>query len=390
VPTHRLQLRQIFGSTWQPYASAVALLVAADALMFLGDRYLIHFGFPWALVSLLVIAATANIWGVRAALLVLVLSAVTGDIIVPDQHISYLSDEHFSWTIRIIRTILFGLCGGTLVVIAWQARVMRERAALRREVVQSLQRMVLPEKLVSVPGCDIAAHYRPSRQEEEVGGDFYDVFPVDAAQGLYGFFMGDVMGKGKEAAEHTAMLRYTARAYFGYASGPAEVMRRLNNLVEAQVSSFGSASLFLGLYHAPSGMIRYTNAGHEPPLLARADGSVEWLNSTGTLVGILANAPYEEVQIELGAGDVLLLVTDGVTEARDREGEFLDEKGTWRLLRPCLAAPRASGVVEQFQQRLEAFMAGRQRDDIAILLFRRLAPKPTTVPKSRKVAVKSN
>ncbi len=375
----------------RPYASAAVLLAFAYGLMWLGDRHLLHYGFPWALVSLLVIAAVSSLWGSRPALMVLALSAVFGDEIVPDLHVSYLDPlgVHLGWHVRLIRTLMFAACGLALIAVAWQARVMRERAAQRREVVQSLQRMVLPDILAAVPGCDIAARYRPARQEEEVGGDFYDVFPVDAARGLYGLFLGDVVGKGKEAAQHTALLRYTARAFCALGDGPAAALARLNALLESQASSLGSASLFLGLYHAPSGTLRYANAGHEPPLLARADGTVEWLPPTGTLLGVAADAPYEEQRVELCAGDSLLLVTDGVTEARDPSGEFLDTEGTERLLRPCLSAPTAAAVAEQFHQRLESFMAGRQRDDIAILLLRRPVPIPARTPKPRPAALRS-
>jgi serine phosphatase RsbU (regulator of sigma subunit) len=247
--------------------------------------------------------------------------------------------------------------------------------------------MVLPDALASVPGCDIAAHYRPARQEEEVGGDFYDVFPVDAARGCYGLLIGDVVGKGKEAAEHTALLRYTARAFCALGDGPAAALSRLNALLESQASELGSASLFLGLYHADTGTMCYANAGHEPPLLARADGAVEVLGTTGTLLGVVADASYGKATVVLLPGDALLLVTDGVTEARDPDGVFLEDTGSRRLLRASLSAATASAVVKDFAQRLETFMAGRRRDDIAILLLRRLAPVSSPALHGHQVAV---
>lgn len=376
------QPKQFSWQVLRPFAFALGLLVFSDGLMYLGDHYLVHEGFPWALVSLLVLGAVASLWGLRAAALALLLTAFFGDVIVPDQHISFFSEVHFSLSIRLIRTFLFMLCGGTLIVVVWQARVMRERAALRREVLQAMQRMVLPETLPAIPGCDLASLYFPARQEEEVGGDFFDVFPVDAAQEVFGILIGDVVGKGKEAAEHTALLRYTARAYAGLNTGPADVLRRLNALLESQASLMGSASMFVGIYHAATGVLHYANAGHEPPLLARADGALELLSSTGTLVGILADAPYTQVETQLLPGDSLLLVTDGVTEARNAQGQFLDEAGAWRLLHPSLMAPSATRVVAQFYQRLEAFMDGYQRDDIAVLFLRRtFVPAETSHPR---------
>ena len=99
----------------------------------------------------------------------------------------------------------------------------------------------------------MAALCRPARAEEEVGGDFYDLFPLGGDR--YGLLLGDVQGKGKEAAASTALLRYAARALAGAGSGPAAVLDQLNRLLDAQEREFGTASLFLGLLDAPSGRL---------------------------------------------------------------------------------------------------------------------------------------
>jgi serine phosphatase RsbU (regulator of sigma subunit) len=368
----------------RPFLYALALLLVVDSLMMAGDRYLAAYAFPWATVSLLVIAAVANLWGVRPALMVLLLACLFGDLIAPGQHISLIS-PHFSWKVRLTRTLLFSICGSALILVAWQSRLMRERAAQRQLVVQALQRMVLPDTLPRITGCDLASLYRPARSEEEVGGDFYDVFPIKHTHNLYGILFGDVVGKGKEAAEHTAVLRYTTRAYLGLGLGPAECLARLNELLDAQKSALGSASLFLGVLDAETGRLCYANAGHEPPLLTRGTERGDSLAATGMLVGVLADAPYEEAEIEIAPGDSLLLVTDGVTEARDSTGRFLDEDGVWDLLRPSLRAGMASAVVTAFAARLDHFTDGVQRDDIAILFLRR--PKPLRLAKAWRSGV---
>lgn len=365
-------------SAWrklQPYFLAALIAVVADGLMNFGQSYL-HGNFPWALMSLLIVAAVASFLGIRPAVLVLLSSALFGYYYEPDKVLSGDGVAFVSVHVRLLHVLLFGVCGGLLIAFAWQARAMRAREALRREVLQALQRMVMPETLALIPGYEVAFHYQPARQEEEVGGDFYDVFLVDAARGLYGIVMGDVVGKGKEAAEHTALLRYTARAYAAVCDGPAEILRRLNALVEAQRFTLGSASLFVGLLDAERGRLCYANAGHEPPLLSHPDGDEEALDATGPLIGIVEDALYAEATLDFSPGDSLLLVTDGVTEARDPQGRFLDDAGVRRLLRPSLRAPSAAGAVVEFQERLDTFMAGRQRDDIAILLLRRPAPRP--------------
>ncbi len=206
----------------RPYLLAVLLFLGASGLMYVGDTVLLNFGFPWALVSLLVIAATASLWGARPAIVVLVLSALFGELIVPDLHIAYLYGHDLSWHVRVVRMLLFIACGAATVWLTFQARRMQEQAERRRGVVETLQRMISPERLSGVPGYDISGIYRPARHEDEVGGDFYDLYPI--APGVYGLLIGDVMGKGKEAAEYTAVLRYSVRAFTGLAQSPAQAL----------------------------------------------------------------------------------------------------------------------------------------------------------------------
>ncbi len=359
----------------RPYLLAGGLFLAASALMGVGNAALLRFGFSWALLSLLVVVAAASLWGVRPGLLVLALSAGYGAAVVPHWQppvrLPVAPAEH----VLVIRTLLFVLCGGAGVWLTQRARQMQSQAETRRGVVTALRSSILPDTLADAPGYDIGGVYRPFHQEEEVGGDFYDFYPLGA--GRYGLLLGDVMGKGKEAAASIALLRYSVRAFSSTNSDPARIMAQLDDLIVRQQMRFETASLFLGILDTGSGTLRYASAGHEPPLLRRANGGEEVLDSTGPILGIGLGAEYEEGLVSLNAGDALLLMTDGVTEARDRRGQFVDSVGAWRLFRAALAEAErekhsSQATVAALDTALAATLGPRQRDDIAMLLLRRM------------------
>jgi len=238
-------------SRFLPYLLSACLFAVASAVMYVGDAHLVRYGFPWALVYLLVVAAVASLWGARPAVLALALSALFGDLIVPDLHISYFYGHDPSWRVRVLRMLLFVACGVALVWLTERARHMQEKSEQRRAVVEALQRMILPERLADVPGYDLSGFYLPARQEEAVGGDFYDFYPTGT--GTYGLLIGDVMGKGKEAAASTALLRYSVRALTSMGMGPAQVLSQLNVLPSTRPpSSSGFWSLRRGHCASPA------------------------------------------------------------------------------------------------------------------------------------------
>lgn len=353
------------------YAMALVWTVIADTIMYLGDRYLARTSFPWALLSLLLVAGVADIYGTGPSVLVLVLSALFADLIVPDLHISYFQSGVSLWSTSPIRVLLFAACGATIILLAHQARAMREDAERRRAVVQALQSMVLPEVLVAPDGYAVAGAYKPAKIDEDVGGDFYDFFPIAADRGLWGMLMGDVLGKGKEAAAFTGLLRYTIRAYAHAELEPGTILAKLGALVEAQKSKLATASVFFAVLETQSGELCYANAGHEPPILMHPNGVSEELTPTGPIIGATSQATYESKSLVLEKGDTLFLFTDGLTEARNDRGEFLDTAGAVRLLRQALRANDASEAVVAIEVGLSDFTGGRQRDDLALMLLRR-------------------
>ena len=352
-----------------PYLWSLTLMFGASAFLWVGDQMTLRYALPWGMISLLIVASSAVLWGVRPAALVLVITGLFGDVVAPDLHISYFLGQPAPWHVHMTRMLLYLICGSTMIWLAHQARTMRERTERKQLALQAMQALAAPAHLAKATGWDVASLYLPARQEEEVGGDFYDFFAIDG--GLYGVLLGDVMGKGKEAAAHTAMLRYTVRAYASEGHAPGVILGRLNDQVDADPHA-STASLFFGILNADTGCLEYASAGHEPPILFRPDGATEELAATGPLIGVGAGIQYFLKKATIGPGDRLLIVTDGVTEARSVSGKFLDMDGAARLFKSCRAVD-AHGVVVEFVDSVMQFAGGDNRDDIAILLLCRAA-----------------
>ncbi len=352
----------------RPYLLALLLFIAAGALMSAGDAAAMRYGFSWPLVALLLVAATAGLWGARPAVLILVLSIVYGIAAAPRFQSPFLHTP-LTWPMLGVRAVLFTACAAAAVWLIDRVRLMQGRAETRREVVLALQSMHLPTQLAHATGYDLSGLYKPAQEEEEVGGDFYDFYPTGSGQ--FCLLIGDVMGKGKEAAASTALLRYAVRAFCSAGADPAQIITQLNTLIETQGLSFETASLFVGLLEPHSGSLAYANAGHEPPLLKRADGGEQALAVTGPILGVGLDARYENKSVALETQDSLLLMTDGVTEARNKHGEFLGSAGAWWMLRTALRAPSTQIALASVDRALTDYISGPRCDDIALLLLRR-------------------
>jgi phosphoserine phosphatase RsbU/P len=202
----------------------------------------------------------------------------------------------------------------------------RERQRLQH-LVTTLQRSLLPPVLPAVPGLEAAAHYRIA-SVDEVGGDFYDLFPLP---GRWGLFLGDVCGKGAPAAALTSLIRYTLRAAAVYDPDPAAVLHTLNTALHEEYQqdgqSFCTAIFGLLTPEADGFTLTFASGGHPDPLLMYADGAAAYQMAAprGMLLGVLDDATYTAVSIRLRPGDSLLLYTDGLTEARTGTGRYGDE-----------------------------------------------------------------
>jgi serine phosphatase RsbU (regulator of sigma subunit) len=245
------------------------------------------------------------------------------------------------------------------------ARLYSERTA----IAQSLQRSLLPPGLPEIPGVEVEVVYRAAGEGNEVGGDFYDVFPI--RDGCWGFAIGDVCGTGPEAAAVTGLARHALRllAREGF-SGPS-VLERLN----AAILDEGARSRFLTLLYGElwpqsdgSAILKIVCAGHPLPLRLRPDGSVDAAAESQPLLGVMEDLELYEQTFELDPGDVLLCVTDGVTERREGS-RMLGDDGLADVLATCTGLT-AGAVAARIQRAVERFASDAPSDDMAILAMR--------------------
>ena len=248
-------------------------------------------------------------------------------------------------------------------------RLLEESLEKRRleqdvKMAAEIQKGLLPSAAPAVPGYDLAGSNRPSRA---VGGDYYD-FSVD--QGRLLFALGDVAGKGTSAALLMAVLRAAVRGHWGEGTA-SEAMVRINCTICQNVTEGKYITFFLGRLDPPSGLVSYVNAGHNPPLLIRAGGTVETLTEGGMVLGLFDAVPYAEGTAELRSGDTLLVFSDGVTETLNPAGE---EFGESRLV--AVAAKKREGTAEELQSgilaELERYSPGiRVSDDRTLIVLKR-------------------
>lgn len=245
------------------------------------------------------------------------------------------------------------------------ARLYSERTAIS----QSLQRSLLPPELPEVPGVEVEVIYRAAGEGNEVGGDFYDLFPI--RDGAYGFAIGDVCGTGPEAAAVTGLARHALRLLAREGLGGPAVLERLN----AAILDEGARSRFLTLLYGelwpqPDGCARLkvVCAGHPPPLRLRQDGTVRAAADPQPLLGVLEDLELYEQTVMLDPGDVLLCVTDGVTERREGT-RMLGDDGLVEVLSTCTGL-NAGAVAARIMRAVERFAASAPSDDMAILALR--------------------
>ncbi|MBD0739361.1 GAF domain-containing SpoIIE family protein phosphatase [Streptomyces sp. CBMA29] len=246
--------------------------------------------------------------------------------------------------------------------------------AASRELARSLQDSLLPPVLRPVPGVDAAALYIPASGDISVVGDFYDLFQARGA--WWTAVMGDVCGKGTEAAKVTALARYTLRADAGEHLSPAVVLDRLNTAMLAQGAPRFLTAVQTTFRTTGSGVSgRLCLAGHPPALIRRADGRVRQTGASGTLLGVVDPVRLTNVRFRLAPGDLLLLYTDGACEARpDPRGAgprqpMFDEAALARTLADTHAMD-AAATIAHIADTLGDYHGGWASDDTALLALR--------------------
>ncbi len=265
--------------------------------------------------------------------------------------------------------------------LGWRAGLAIDNARLyeiQRHIAVTLQRGILPPELPEIPGVEAAARFSPMGDGLEVGGDFYDLFPVGDA---WAAVIGDVCGKGAEAASLTALARHGIRTLSRGGTAPADVLLALNEVI---VESQGLDSRFSTAAYARlapgDGSLTATvaSAGHPLPLIVRRDGGVETLGEPGMLLGPFAEIRVTERAGELRAGDALVLYTDGVTEARGAREMFGEER--LRELLSRQAGRSAHEIAAIVERSVVAFHGGPLSDDLAVLVLRVVEPSAMMDP----------
>ncbi|MGI8685105.1 MAG: PP2C family protein-serine/threonine phosphatase [Acidimicrobiales bacterium] len=244
-------------------------------------------------------------------------------------------------------------------------RQSRERAM---RIARTLQDSLLPPTPPRLPGLELASRYHPAGDGSEVGGDFYDVF--QNGRDDWGIVLGDVCGKGTEAAALTALARYSIRATAIRSRRPGSILRTLNEVVHAQYPERFCTVLYSRLRRqGDNWQLTVASGGHPPCLLVRSTGELVELGEPGIIVGPFPSASFPEVTDELLAGDLLVFYTDGVTEARGAGGTFY---GEWRLkdLLRSMAGRAAADVARAVEAAVLDFQGGFASDDLAVLVVR--------------------
>lgn len=283
--------------------------------------------------------------------------------------------------------------------IARRAAMALDNARLfgqRSRIATRLQDSLLPPRLPDVPGAVVAARYATAEEAVEVGGDFYDVIALPGGCRL--LVIGDVSGRGVEAAGTTGLARHTLRA-LARDTSPGQALTRLNDVLLDQADAEGAGERFLTAVAAryerdgDGALLHVARAGHPPAVLARADGTTSLVRPDGPLLGVLRPVEVGEAVVRLGPGDCFLLFTDGITEARRGEELFgearLADAVSACVRRPGFGTPTSDGdggertgadqLADAVLDAVTAFESAPGGDDRALLVLH-VPRRPMSVP----------
>jgi phosphoserine phosphatase RsbU/P len=231
------------------------------------------------------------------------------------------------------------------------------------ERAREIQQALLPKEIAQVPGFEVVAAWEPARL---VGGDYYDV--VRLSETKLGICIADVVGKGVSAALLMANVQATVRAYASEQAAPPWLCRRVNEILCSNLADDKFVTLFYGVLDAEARTLRYTTAGHLPPLLVRRDGTHDTLREGGAVLGVFRDWDYQEGCIALSPGDRIYLFTDGITEATGANGEEFGETGVLEFaIRE--SACSAGEIRERLLGEVRQFCDCQFHDDATLLLI---------------------
>ncbi len=240
-------------------------------------------------------------------------------------------------------------------------------------VAGEIQQAILPQKFPPIEEmADMVDLFATMTPAKEVGGDFFDFFKIDEKR--LGFVIADVSGKGVPASIFMAVSRTLLRATGMRGIDTNECLNYVNNMLCHESIDSMFVTVFYGIYNTETGLVEYTNAGHNPPYVVRADGTVETLPMSENIVaGMFDDFTFTQSTLQLDKGDMLVLFTDGVTEAFNTSGEMFDEKGLETTLENKGAGKSSHDICQEILKDVNDFSGKEpQSDDITLMAIRRL------------------
>ena len=251
---------------------------------------------------------------------------------------------------------------------------LRDLLVERSRIAATLQASLVPGRLPAIAGTEAATRYLPAGDGSEVGGDFYDIFPL--ADGCWGIVLGDVSGKGAEAAAVTGLTRYTLRTLANPAHPPSRTLGELNTRLLAATTDECHCTLVYAVARPTTAGLELTVslAGHHPPLVLRRTGRVEPVGQLGTVVGLFESPELHDHTVTLSPGEFICMFTDGLVEARNGK-EFFGTERAAAVLEQCADQP-TDAIAEELVASVRRFHGQELVDDLALLLLRASAVMP--------------
>jgi sigma-B regulation protein RsbU (phosphoserine phosphatase) len=274
-----------------------------------------------------------------------------------------------SWAQGTVPLLLAFLLVNLLVLLEVADRLLLKNDL---EIAREIQQAMLPHDTYRAIGVEVHGQTRPANT---VGGDFYDIQPL--ADGRVVIALGDVAGKGSPASLLMALLLAMMRTLLDEGLDPSALSERLNLQIWRHAPRSRFITLFVAVFEPASGQLTYVNAGQTPPLLRRVSGETEWLGDGGIALGLRETSRYPAITKTLAPGDLLVLYSDGITEAEDPDGVPYEEAGLARAVsaRPDATAPDLGAAVIHDVARHAR--EERFADDLTLVVLRRL-PRPPT------------
>jgi integral membrane sensor domain MASE1 len=336
-----------------------AAVVALSIVVFTRDTNLAYLLFP------LLMWATLRFWqpGAAAASLAVTTIAVYYTANGDGPFVRSNPDDSL-----LLAQTYFGVTGITVLLLAAVITERRRAEEALEQIAGALQDSLLPSRLPEIPGVELAARFRPVGASYRVGGDFYDVF--QSRNGGWAVVVGDVCGKGPEAAAVTGLARYTLRTGAAQVDSPSGVLTVLNDALRHDRSPREYCTVAYARLDDVAGAFRLTfsTGGHPLPLLLRADGTVEPIGTHGLLLGAEADPQLVDTIVELHPRDCLVLYTDGITDAY-APAHALAPADLESLLGSC-AGSNAGEIAERIYSAVLDFSPSEPRDDIALVVVR--------------------